>query len=183
MSPRRLALSAALVAVVAMPVLLPQAALASNRSAAVVCPSTAGASVATTVSYKFILRIGMPEKMYTPAQVKAMHPKTGEMMVAGTMMSGMAMGTSGALRHLEVQICSLKTGELITDARPAITMSEGMGMMAKPVPFAMMRGVKAGMSDMHYGNNVKMPLGQKMTFKVTLNGETAVITAKAPMRS
>lgn len=183
MNTRRFALSAVLVAAVAVPVLLPQAALASTRSSAVVCPSTVGASVATTASYKFILRITMPETMYTPAQVKAMHPKTGEMMVAGTMMSSMAMGTTGTLRHLEVQICSLKTGELITDAKPTITMSDGMGTMAKPVPFAMMRGVKAGMSDMHYGNNVKLRLGRKMTFKVTLNGETAVLTGKAPMHS
>ena len=183
MNPRRFALSAALVAVVAVPVLLPQAALASTRSSAVACPSTAGASTATTASYRFILRAGMPEKMYTPAQVKAMHPKTGEMMVAGTMMSAMAMGTTGVMRHLEVQICSLATGELITDAKPTITMSGGMGVMARPVPFAMMRGVKAGMSDMHYGNNVKMQLGQKMTFKVTLNGETAVLTVQMPMHS
>ena len=183
MSSRRFSLSVALVAAVTVPALLSQAAVAATRSPAAACAAEAGSSTATTASYRFVLSIGMPEKMYTPAQVKKLHPTTGELMVGGAMsagMGGMAMGTNNALRHLEVTVCSLKTGEVITDAKPTITMSDSMGMATR-VPVATMRGVKAAMDDVHYGNNVKMPLGQKLTVKITLAGETAVLAVKVPM--
>lgn len=42
------------------------------------------------------------------------------------------------------------------------------------VPVAMMRGVDAGIDDVHYGNNVTMPAGKRLTLRVTLRGETAM---------
>ena len=179
MIPRRAALT--VVAVVALSA-LPAAALAASRAAAP-CAADTGAQVATSASYRFVLRIGGPEKMYTPAQVKSLHPKTGEVMIGGgTAMSGMAMGSSNATRHLEVQICARKTDELITDARPTITLSDSMGM-ATHVQAATMRGVNAGAGDIHYGSNVKLPAGQKLTVAITLKGEKVAFTVQLPRHS
>ena len=47
---------------------------------------------ATTASYRVQLHVGMSEKMYTPAEVKKLHPKSGQMMIGGTM--GMGSGMS-----------------------------------------------------------------------------------------
>ena len=151
------------------------AAGSSAAAPAAACAGGSGFQVATTASYKFVLHVGMPERMYTPAQVKKLHPKSGEVMVGGSMaMGGMTMGSQNRARHLEVQICSRKTGAVVAGAMPTISLSDSMGMITH-VPVAMMRGVDAGMDDMHYGNNVTMPAGQKLTVKVTLDGETATV--------
>ena len=150
------------------------AGAARHQSRSAGCKGGTGTSLVATQSYRFQLHIGMPEKMYTAAQVKKLHPKSGEMMVSGDMsMAGMSMGSSGASRHLEVQICSKKTGAVITNAHPTMTVKDSMGM-ATHVSVATMRGVDAGTDDIHYGNNVKMPMSQTLTINVSLNGETAV---------
>ena len=168
---------------VAVVVLVPSNSAALGASQATSgCSGGNGTSTQTTASYRFVLRLGMPEKMYTQAQVKKLHPKSGEVMMGGSMgMAGMTMGASKGSRHLEVKICSRKTGAVITDAQPTITLSDTMGM-ATQVPVAKMRGMHAGMDDMHYGNNVKMSANQKLAVKVTLKGETAVFHVRAPMR-
>lgn len=83
---------------------------------------------------------------------------------------------------LEVQICSRKTGELITNAKPTITLSDSI-VMRTHVQAAMMRGVEADANDVHYGNNVMMPMGQKLTVKITLDGETASLTVQMPIHA
>jgi hypothetical protein len=42
------------------------------------------------------------------------------------------------------------------------------------VPVAVMQGVGEGASDLHYGNNVNLKTGQKVTVVVTLKGRKAV---------
>lgn len=156
------------------------ASAARDDGSAAGCKGGAGTSLVTTQSYRFQLHIGMPEKMYTADQVKSMHPKSGEMMVSGDMsMAGMSMGATNTTRHIEVQICSKKSGAVITNVHPSITLKGSMGM-ATHVPSATMRGVNAGMDDTHYGNNVKMPMGQALTIRVALRGETAIFH-KMPM--
>ena len=155
--------------------LAPATAIAApNNSSSTGCKGGAGTSLVATQNYRFQLHIGMPEKMYTAAQVKKMHPKSGEMMTSGNMtVAGMSMGSTSATRHLDVQICSKNTGAVITNAHPTITVKGTMGMTTH-VSSATMRGVTAGMNDTHYGNNVKMPMGQAFTTKVALRGEIAV---------
>ena len=136
---------------------------------------------AKTKSYALTLTIGPLEKMYTQAQVKAMHPKTGEMMMDGSMGSGMSMGKG--TRHLEVHIHSRATGEMVTNVRPTIglhdkTAMSGMNMTVK-VPVMAMTGVHEGMSDLHYGNNVPLTTGHVYEVVVTVNKETATFTFRA----
>src|SRR5437870_13834956 len=88
------------------------AALASTAAAATIMRQ------ATTASYKLTLSVGPVEAMYTPAEVKAKHPTSGEVMLAGgsTSTGGMPMG--GSMRDLSVHIHSRATGKVVTNAKP-----------------------------------------------------------------
>ncbi len=145
------------------------AAACGASGAAAMTGSCSSGKIVKTPSYVFALSIGPNETMYTPAQVKAKHPTSGEVMLAGKMVGGMAgmeMG-GGTQRHLEVHICT-PAGKVVTGAHPAITVNGAM------VPVAVMQGVDEGAADLHYGNNVNLEAGQKVTVVVTLAGQKAV---------
>ena len=164
-------LSARLVVAALVVALLPAAAAART---------SAPGERATTKSYIFKLSIGMPEQMWTPAQVKAKHPKTGEVMLTGPMDGGMSM--SGSTRHLEVHIYSRATGKVVEGAHPTITALATTvkdGTMIT-ISAAEMKGVASGASDLHYGDNVDLIGGHLYRVTVTLRGERAVLAARAP---
>ncbi len=156
----------------------PSAFAAPEGTAATGCKAGSGTMSALTASYRFTLKVGMPEQMYTPAQVRKLHPKHGEVMLRGQMsgMSGMSMG--GSMRHVEVQICARKGSVVVTTANPTITYTDASlkGMVMK-MPVAVMEGVGEGVADLHYGNNVMLKPGHRYTIKVTLKGETATFHA------
>ena len=148
--------------------------------AAAGCKSATGVRTAVTPRYRFALRIGMPEKMYTRAQLRTMHPKSGEVMLRGAMsgMGGMSMGAS--MRHLEIQICSRKTSAVVSDANPTIVVVDSSSKMTTMVPVAVMEGVGEGVADLHYGNNVAMRAGHWFAIAVTLKGERARFHLRLP---
>ena len=169
-----LATAAALLAAVAM------STPASARTIATGCKAAPGMHLATTASYRLALRVGMPEKMYTRAQVRKMHPRHGEVMLRGSM-SGSGMQMSGATRHLEVQLCSRGNRAVLTNAHPRITITDDTAKgMSMNVPIAVMEGIGAGVADLHYGNNVAMPGGHKFTVRVSLNGQRASLRISSP---
>jgi len=128
--------------------------------------------VMKTKSYVFALSIGPVEEMYTQAQVKAKHPKTGEVMLSGTM--GSMNMSSSSIHHLEVHICT-SGGAVVTGAHPTITIDDPTAKtMMMSVPIATMEGIGMGMSDYHYGNNIDVPSGHHITVTVKLNGEQVV---------
>lgn len=134
--------------------------------------------VKMTKSYVFTLSVGMPEQMWTRAQVRSRHPKTGEEMLRGSMGGAMSMG--GSARHLEVHIRSRASGKVVAGARPAISAFDmsTQDAMAIKVPVAEMQGVMAGAGDLHYGNNVDLVAGHVYRVTVTLSGERAVFMIK-----
>jgi hypothetical protein len=136
---------------------------------------------ATTARFVFTLEFGMPEQMWTRAQAAKMHPKTGELILAGAMSGGMPMGDGQ--RHLEVHIYSRTTGIAVAGAHPAISLRDVSVANAKTVsvPVAEMEGIAAGPTDLHYGNNVSVVGGQLYLVTVTLDGERALLEARAPM--
>jgi hypothetical protein len=153
-----------------------------------VSPSLATSGVTTspspqtksTASYVFKLSIGMAEKMWTPAQVRTKHPKTGEVMVMGSMAGAMSMG--GSQRHVEVHITSRATGKVVAGAHPTISAidTNAKNAMAIKVPVAAMQGVMTGAADLHYGNNVDLVAGHMYTVRISLKGERAVFQMRAP---
>lgn len=138
------------------------------------------AQTVTTANYVFKLTLGMPEQMWTPAQVKVKHPTTGEVMLMGTMGGAMAMG--GSQRHLEVHITSRGTGKVVIGAHPTISAIDTMAKnaMTIKVPVAEMQGVSAGTADLHYGNNVHLVGGHVYKVTVTLNTDRALFHVTAP---
>jgi hypothetical protein len=161
------------------------AAFAGTAQAAPAASSCSSGTVVKTASYVFALSIGPVETMYTPAQVRAQHPRSGEVMLKGQLtagMAGMTMPTTGQ-KHLEVHICT-RGGAVVKGASPHIVVSDPVSkQMAVAVPVAVMEGVNEGASDLHYGNNVTLTAGHRITVKVTLDGQAAVFHATVPRSS
>ena len=171
--------------VAAIAALAPASVSAAGAQSTAVGCNARGAMTWTsmTASYRVQLHIGMPEKMYTPAQVKNLHPKSGEVMMGGMMGMNSSMSMRGSsMHHLEAQICSKKTGSVIANAKPTIALVDDSAgdMMSKKLQVAMMQGIGRGLEDFHYGNNVTARSGHKFTVKVALNGETAVFRVQMP---
>ena len=86
-----------------------------------------------------------------------------------------AMSMGGSARHLEVHITSRGTGKVVAGAYPTISAidTNTKNAMTVNVPVAEMEGVNMGASDLHYGNNVDMPVGHTYTVTVKVNADTA----------
>ncbi len=137
---------------------------------------------ANTKTYALTLGVGPLEAMYTPAEVKAKHPTSGEVMVSGSMGgSGMSMGAGN--RHLEVHIRSRATGKVVMDVVPTIGLRDKTAMSSMPMTVKLsvvaMEGVSAGAADFHYGNIVKLTVGHLYEVVVTVKRETASFTFRA----
>lgn len=141
-------------------------------------PCSSG-NVARTSSYTMALDIGKQEEMYLPSEVKARHIKTGEVMLGGDM--AMVDKTAGTkVFHLEVHICT-KTGAVVTKLKPLIVVDDpAASMMTMKVPSAIMVGVGAPITDYHYGNDVALRPGDRVTVKVTVKGQVATFHATVP---
>jgi hypothetical protein len=96
--------------------------------AALVLATTAAAATvitrhAKTASYSLTLVVGPMEAMYTQAQVGSMHPKSGEVMVRGSMTGGSMSAMKGeSERHLELHVRSrAKVSVVVRGEKAAFT--------------------------------------------------------------
>ncbi|CAB4685016.1 MAG: hypothetical protein F2663_01090 [Actinobacteria bacterium] len=127
-----------------------------------------------TASYTVTLSLGSKEPMYTPAEAKAKHLKSGEVMVGGSMAMDMSSGMGGAVRHLEVHITSNATGKSVTTVMPKIAITDKTAKgMADLLTVVKMKGVGEPASDIHFGNNVDIHVGHSYTVAVGVGGEKA----------
>ncbi len=138
-----------------------------------------------TAAYVFLLHLGPQESMLTlsPADARARHITTGELMIGGTMSPGTsasAVGGNVTPRHLEVHICRRSNGKVVTDARPTIAVAPAPSGSSGRIPVAAMEGVTAGPADLHYGNNVTLHRGTTYTITVRLDADSASFKATAP---
>lgn len=154
---------------------------AMPRAASVACaPAPPGSRTLTTGSRIYILSVGPEEHMYSPQQVRRAHPKGGEMMLSGHMqtsgMSGMSGGSSmsgmGSMRHLEVHICTRHGRKVVTRPMPKIMLTSGR--MTQMIPVATMEGVREGVADLHFGNNVELERGHVYKVDVTEGSDHAM---------
>jgi hypothetical protein len=151
---------------------LASATVAPARRDAVGCKPEAGKRIVLTRRYRFTLLIGNVENMYMPGQVRAHHLKHGEEMLRGTMTSGAAL-TGGPIRHLEVQICTRATRVVVTNANPRIVVVDRTKRKRLVLPVPVMEGIGEGVADLHYGNNIAMPVKHRFFVAVTWQGERA----------
>ena len=151
---------------------------ASGRDVGSAGPCSSG-TLASTASYRLALHIGPQEEMYLASEVKARHIKTGEIMLGGAM--AMVEKTAGTkVFHLELHVCT-KSGAVVTKLKPLIVVDDPVAhMMSMNVPSAIMVGIGAPISDYHYGNELVLKPGDRVTVKVTVKGQLAVFHATVP---
>jgi hypothetical protein len=154
---------------------------ASARPAARGCTPEHGKQVALSESYRYTLRLGVLENMYMPYQVRANHPKHGEVMLRGRM-TGPALLTGGPIRHLEIQICTRRTDAVVTDANPTIIVADKTSGKTTKLPVAVMQDVSVGTADLHYGNNIAMPARHRYLVTVSWNDQRATFRLTAPKK-
>jgi hypothetical protein len=154
--------------------------LALAASATGAPSSTAPSETTTGKSYAYKLTVGMAGQMWTPAQVRAKHPKTGEVMLSGSM--GGAMSIGGSSRHVEVLITRRSSGKVVAGAQPTIALldTNAINAMAVKLPVATMRGVDEGSAAIHCGNNVDLVPGHLYKVTVRLADQQAVFRITAP---
>jgi hypothetical protein len=154
---------------------------ARGEVAAAANPCATG-SVARTPSYVFSLVIGPREAMYLPSEVQARNIKKGQVMLGGEMSMIGPVPAGKRIYNLEVHVCT-KSGAVVTKLKPAILVREATAGRATPVPAAIMAGVAEGIRDYHYGNDVVLTPGARVTVTVSVEGERAVLRATVPKRS
>ena len=137
-------------------------------------PCSSG-NVVSTRSYTLALVLGYQEEMYLPSEVKARHIKTGEIMLGGEMSM---LGTPPAgtrIYTVAVHICT-RSGAVVTKLKPTIVVS------GTNVPAAVMVGVGKPITDYHYGNDIALKPGARVSVKVTVKGQLAIFHATVPKR-
>jgi hypothetical protein len=98
------------------------------------------------------------------------------------MMAGSMSAIKGeTVLHLEVHIKSRATGAGVTNVTPQISLEDtsAKAMMSEKLEVVAMEGVGQGKSDLHYGNNVSLKLGDVYKVSVVVHGEKASFTFKA----
>jgi hypothetical protein len=168
-------------ACVALALIFAGAGAARGEVAAAANPCATG-TVARTPSYVLALVIGPREAMYLPSEVQARNIKKGQVMLGGEMSMIGPVPAGKRTYNLEVHVCT-KSGVVVTKLKPAILVREATAGRATPVPAAIMAGVAEGIRDYHYGNDVVLTPGARVTVTVTVKGERAVLRATVPKRS
>ena len=152
---------------------------ASSHSAAVGCKPEPRKRIVNGRDFRFTLLVGNAENMYMPYQVRASHPKHGEVMLRGSM-TPVAMLMGGPIRHLEVQICARTTRAVVTNANPKIVVNDTTKGKAVTLPISVMEGIGEGVADLHYGNNLAMPARHRFIVTVTWSGSRAIFHFVSP---
>jgi hypothetical protein len=123
--------------------------------------------VATSAHYIVVLNIVAPEEMFTPEQTEARHPTEGELIIRGHMAP-----IRPDSRHTEAHVYAKDSGRAVTDVTPVITVvDETSGQTQTPEP-TLMQDIAIGPRDVHFGNNVDIPLGHEITVRVDLGAES-----------
>ena len=151
------------------------------RGSATPGPCSSG-NVVTTASYRLALVLGPREEMYLPSEVRARKIKTGQVMLGGEMMMMEQAPAGTRIYNLEVHICT-KSGAVVTSLKPTIVVTDPKAKAPTRLPVSMMAAVAEGLRDYHYGNDIALTPGTRVTVTVTVKGQRAVFHATVPKRS
>lgn len=132
-----------------------------------------GAARVVTTPHYLVLWVMLPaEHMYTPGEVALRHPGVGEQAFWGRIQPW----TGPDRRHVEAHVYRLATGEVVRGAHPRITVTDlTAGGRTQVLPMTMMQDVVIGPSDLHYGNNLRLPYGHRYVVHFSLGGDHADI--------
>jgi hypothetical protein len=144
------------------------------------CGRAPGKQLVASRHYVFTLSVGPAENMYMPYQVRASHPKHGEVMLRGKMTTDVSLLSGGPVRHVEVQICARDTRAVVTDASPKILVHDLTKHRVVSLQVAVMEGIGEGVSDLHYGNNVALPRRHRFIIDVSWRTDRATFHYVSP---
>ena len=141
--------------------------------------STPGAQTKQSAHYAFLMHVGPYQVMVMGHQPAT---KNEEVMLGGTMntLSDQGSGPS-IMRHLEVHICSLATGQVVTGANPTILLTQA-GAAPRSMPIMEMEGPNDP-GDYHYGNNVPLHPGAAYSVVVELGGDRVKFSYREPTKT
>ena len=171
MTGHRLVLSAALVALAAIS---PATAVAAKPGAC------ASGTIARAGSYVLALQIGPRQEMYMPSEVRERKLKTGQVMLGGEMAMIESAPAGTRIYDLQVHVCT-KSGAVVTQLAPSIVVQGPGTVPPARVAVAIMAGIGKGLTDYHYGNDVALRPGSRITVTVTVKGKRAVFRAVVPV--
>jgi hypothetical protein len=145
-------------------------------------PCSSG-TLAATASYRLALVIGARQEMYLPSEVSERHIKSGQVMLGGAMVMMEQAPAGTRLYNFEVHVCT-KTGAVVTKLKPTIVVNDPKAKTATThVAVAIMASVAKGIGDYHYGNDVALTPGSRITVTVTVKGQRAVFRATVPRKA
>lgn len=146
---------------------------ADQSSTTVVKNQFAGViKIGSTSTYNLSLQVGPLQPMYTQADLKTQHPKSGEVMFGGQMVMPPASNPPPDWRHLEVHVFSKTSGDVVRNVSPTIAITNSSTGAIQNVPVTTMQGLAEGPGDFHFGNNVELAHGQYLV-TVQVGGETS----------
>lgn len=120
----------------------------------------------TTAHYLVVVNVLPSEHMMTRAEMNAMHPTEGELII-----NGIGEPQGAGVRHVEAHIYDRTTGQVVTSLVPSIRLvNRTTGEVVDVVP-TLMEDVIVGPLDLHYGNNVPVTGDSDISVQVTVAGE------------
>lgn len=119
-----------------------------------------GATVTASVRagpYRLTLKIGVAQKLYSPAEIGLQHPRRGEQVLRMPVIR--AMHSTPPTASLALYVYSIANGKTISAVPVAMTITSPAGAVLQRVPAALLQGIGEGPADRHFGANVTLPAG------------------------
>jgi len=117
-----------------------------------------------------------------PSEVRDRKLKTGQVMLGGEMAMIESAPVGTRIYDLQLHVCT-SGGAVVTQLAPTIAIQRTGAKPPTHVPVAIMAGIGKGLGDYHYGNDVALTPGSKVTVTVTIKGKRAVFRAVVPKTS
>jgi len=139
-------------------------------------PGTGLTKTVSTASYTMVLDANASEAMYTPAQVAAQHPKTGEVMLSGQMNTMGSSGTSNATPTTMMATATTMMGTATTMAHAPMTTTP-MGHSSMATTTAMGKTSNTRMATGMGGTDVRhleVHICSRSTGKVVQNAQPTI---------
>jgi hypothetical protein len=111
--------------------------------------------------------------MFNNDEMLTEHPTDGELIIDGAMAPILPDS-----RHAEAHIYSLETGEQLTSIRPTNMVNDRTTGVVRSLDVTLMQDVNIGARDLHFGNNIEIPLGHDFLITVRIRDEEVTFSGR-----
>ena len=131
--------------------------------------------VALSPSYVIVVNVLPPERMFTVAEGDRFHPTEGEVVIQGH--PGPIRRNS---RHVEAHLYSRATGEVVTDVRPVLELTDRTRGRTVSIDATLMQDAIIGARDQHFGTNAVVAPRHRFTLRISIGSEEVTIDGRLP---